>query len=269
VKVGIVGYGVVGKAVRQCLSSNEAHTTVVYDKFQKPFDGPYQQQEINSCDLVFVCVPTPSRNDRSCDISAVEECVGWITRPICIKSTVIPGTVERLSNGNKQIAFSPEYIGQESQHPWKAISSCGFVIVGGPPGVRELVIKALRCCLSCETVIRETDSRTAELCKYMENCFLATKVAFVNQFFEIAKLMGVDFQELRDLWLTDPRIGPSHTVVTEERGFGGACLPKDLDALIAAMATLGGAVLLDAVASYNRKTRRNLSATVDLHSPRM
>jgi len=256
VKLGVVGFGVVGKAMAQCLSGSSANTVVVYDKFQKPFQERRRQEEINTCDLVFVCVPTPSRNDGTCDTSAVEECIGWITPPICIKSTVIPGTVERLSEGNRQVAFSPEYIGQELDHPWKAICSCGFAIVGGPAQVRVLVAKALRPCLPPQTIICETDSRTAELCKYMENCFLATKVAFVNQFFEIANSFGINFGELRQLWLCDPRVGSSHTLVTEERGFGGACLPKDLDALAAAMVPFGGAALLEAVAKYNRKIRK-------------
>jgi UDPglucose 6-dehydrogenase len=264
VKLGIVGFGVVGKSLAQCLSSNSANTIVIYDKFQKPFDEQCLQQEINECELVFVCVPTPPKNDGTCDTSAVDECVGWITRPICIKSTVIPGTVERLSNENRQIAFSPEYIGQEPQHPWKAIASCGFVIVGGPAQIRALVTSALRSCLTPQTIIHETDSRTAELCKYMENCFLATKVAFVNQFFEIAGALGVDFRELREWWLNDTRIGASHTLVTEERGFGGACLPKDLDALVAAMIPFGGAPLLAAVANYNRKIRHGLKETEPL-----
>ena len=252
-KLGIVGYGVVGKALQQCLSSNRANNIVIYDKFKKPFDGSDRQEEINNCDLVFVCVPTPSRTDGCCDTSAVEECVGWITRPICIKSTVVPGTVERLSSANRQIAFSPEYIGQEPHHPWKTIASCGFAIVGGPPEVRELVIKVLRSCLSTETPIRETDSRTAELCKYMENCFLATKVAFSNQFYEIAEFFDVDFEELRSLWLLDSRIGESHTAVYPDRGFAGHCLPKDLRAIIAATKEFGGSPFLEALLAYNER----------------
>lgn len=85
----------------------------------------------------------------------------------------------------------------------------------------------------------------------MENCFLATKVAFVNQFHDIALAFEVEFAELREMWLADPRIGASHTMVSEERGFRGRCLPKDLAALIAAMRPLGGAPLLEAVLSYN------------------
>jgi UDP-glucose 6-dehydrogenase len=89
----------------------------------------------------------------------------------------------------------------------------------------------------------------------MENCFLATKVAFVNQFYDIAMELGIDFEELRELWLADPRVGYSHTVVTRERGFGGRCLPKDLSVLISAMKPMGGAPLLEAVWAYNRTLR--------------
>ena len=96
-----------------------------------------------------------------------------------------------------------------------------------------------------------TTTKAAELCKYMENAFLATKVAFVNQFFDIAEVLGVDFTELRRLWLADPRIGESHSSVTAERGFRRRCLPKDLLAIISAMNEHGGAPLLESVAAYN------------------
>jgi UDP-glucose 6-dehydrogenase len=91
----------------------------------------------------------------------------------------------------------------------------------------------------------------------MENAFLATKVTFVNQFFDIAVSLGVNFDELRQLWLLDGRVGGSHTTVTAERGFSGRCLPKDLLAMITAMRAGGGAPLLEAVFSYNELLNRN------------
>jgi UDP-glucose 6-dehydrogenase len=86
----------------------------------------------------------------------------------------------------------------------------------------------------------------------MENCFLATKVAFVNQFFALSGCFNVDWEELRQLWLLDPRIGESHTTVTSERGFRGRCLPKDMAAIIAASRPFGGAPLLESVQEFNR-----------------
>jgi UDP-glucose 6-dehydrogenase len=101
--------------------------------------------------------------------------------------------------------------------------------------------------------LRQTDARTAELTKYMENAFLATKVAFCNQFYDLAGAMGVDYNELRELWLMDPRIGRSHTwVYPDDRGFGGKCLPKDLAAIIAASEAYGADTeLLKAVQRAN------------------
>ena len=252
--IGIVGHGVVGSAVVRFFSKCRGHRVVIYDKHQR--EHSESKVQVNECDLVFVCVPTPVGSDgMSCDLSAVEECVRWIEAPICIRSTVPPGTCDRLAKETGQtIVFSPEYLGEQPEHPWPDEASCGFLIVGGAPAGRDLVISAYLTCAGTGKFLRTT-AVTAELCKYMENCFLATKVAFVNQFYDIAGVFGVPFSELRELWLADPRIGPSHTTVTEKRGFGGRCLPKDVAAMTAIMRLHGGAPLLEAVLKYNRHLR--------------
>jgi UDPglucose 6-dehydrogenase len=182
----------------------------------------------------------------------VEECVGWIEAPMCLRSTVVAGTCDRLSaETGKALAFSPEYLGESSSHPWPEDAMCGFLIVGGPDRLIDLVEQAYRPAMRDGTRFYRTTALTAEICKYMENCFLATKVAFVNQFYDIAKTFDVDYGELRKLWLADPRVGESHTWVTEERGFRGRCLPKDISAMISAMQPYGGAPLLEAVRAYN------------------
>jgi UDPglucose 6-dehydrogenase len=253
-RIGIVGHGVVGSAMVRLFSSRAGHEVVAYDKFLAPFNSPARRDAINACELVFLCVPTPLAADGlSCDISAVEECIGWINPPLCVRSTVVPGTVDRLSAATgKRIAFSPEYVGEQPGHPWRDEGACGFVIVGGPPDLYELVAAAYSSCLPPETKYFHTTARTAELCKYMENCYLAAKVSFVNQFYDIARELGVCFDELRELWLADSRVGASHSMVTEERGFRGRCLPKDISALISVMKPLGGAPLLEAILAYNR-----------------
>jgi len=253
-RIGVVGYGTVGGAVARLLASDPDHQIAIYDKFRPPYNHPSGKDDVNSCGLVFLCVPTPALGDGSCDLRAVEEAAGWITAPLCIRSTVPPGTVDRLSAATgRLIAFSLEYLGESLEHPWRDDAACGFVIVGGPEPVVELVAAAYRTVTPPDVRFYFTDARTAELCKYMENCFLAAKVAFVNQFYDIAQALGVDFEALREVWLADPRIGPSHTEVTRERGFRGRCLPKDMAALVAAMQPLGGAPLLEQVMVYNRE----------------
>lgn len=110
----VVGNGVVGSALVALLSSCKTNEVFVYDKLQKGHNGDERKKTINSCELVFVTVPTPSSPDGiSYDTSAVWEAVSWIEPPICIKSPIVPGTVDELTlRTGKHIAFSPEYVGE-------------------------------------------------------------------------------------------------------------------------------------------------------------
>jgi UDPglucose 6-dehydrogenase len=217
--VGIVGHGVVGSALKRWLAQTAEHQVVIYDKFQLEYKSESTRLKINECDLVFLCVPTPIGSDGlSCDTSAVEECVAWITAPLCIKSTVPPGTTDRLSKAKTQaIAFSPEYIGESFDHPWPDEGNTGFCIIGGPECIYEK-IKQLYDSLSVkQTRFYRTTARAAELCKYMENCFLATKVAFVNQFFRCR--LG------RSAW---PMVGRSAHRRISYKGYRGARIWRPL-----------------------------------------
>ena len=256
--VGIVGYGVVGQALAKVFGYEPGCPDVcVYDKFLPQLGSAAQKAAIQACDVVFVAVPTPETARGRCNISAVEEVVAWIGPPICLKSTVPPGTVDRLVKATgKQICFSPEYVGETRWHPWRAIESHGFVIVGGAKPVCDLVVRVYQEHLGPLVRYYMTDATTAELCKYMENSFLATKVAFVNQFYDLAQAYGVNYSELREIWLADERIGRSHTIVTEERGFRGRCLPKDIASIIHEAKRFGGAPLLEAVDRYNEEVCR-------------
>jgi len=258
-RIGIVGHGVVGSAIGRFFSRHPNHEVMIYDKFQAPYNSADRKDAVNASDLVFLCVPTPTAPDgASCDVSLVAECIDWLEPPICIRSTIVPGTVDRLAaETRKAISFSPEYIGEPLDHPWHEECACGFLIVGGPSELCDLVFSAYADFPGREIRYYRTTARTAELCKYMENCFLATKVAFVNQFYDISAAFDVDFQELRTLWLADPRVGDSHSSVTDERGFRGRCLPKDVSALAAAMKPHGRAPLLEAVLAYNTELCRN------------
>jgi UDPglucose 6-dehydrogenase len=111
--IGIVGHGVVGSVLSRFIRRSPAHRIVVYDKFQTAHSSSLHKESVNSCDLVFLCVPTPSDPDGTCDVSAVEECAEWITCPLCVRSTIPPGTTDRLSAKNgRLVGFSPEYIGE-------------------------------------------------------------------------------------------------------------------------------------------------------------
>lgn len=256
--LGIVGYGVVGKALARLFGQETGNPNLhIYDKHVAGLNHAAAREAIQACDLVFVAVPTPEGPEGRCDLSAVEEVVSWVQPPICIKSTIPPGTVDRLvAATGKQICFSPEYVGETRWHPWKGIDSHGFLIVGGEKGLCDLVVRAYQEYLGPQVRYYISEAKTAELCKYMENTFLATKVAFVNQFYDLAEAYGVKFSELRELWLADERVGRSHTIVTEERGYRGRCLPKDMAAILYEAQKFGGAPLLEAVDRYNDEVCR-------------
>jgi UDPglucose 6-dehydrogenase len=205
---------------------------------------------------VFVAVPTPQSKSGAADISAVEDVVSWIRRPLCIKSTIPPGTTDRLvSTYGKPIVFSPEYIGETPYHRSNKDISSDLVVFGGQKTDSIPFAEAYREALGPDPSYYFTDAITAELAKYMENCFFATKVAFVAQFYKLSQSLGADFDQLREIWISDSRVGRSHSHVIGGPGFSGKCLPKDLAAIIAVAAGYGGAPLLEAVQSYNRTLR--------------
>ncbi len=109
-RIGVVGYGFVGKAM--CRFLERSHEIFVFDKYLPGLSCSEKSASINCCDLAFVCVPTPFDPEASsANMSAVSQTVGWLQVPMCIRSTVLPGTTKSLSaRTGKEIAFSPEYL---------------------------------------------------------------------------------------------------------------------------------------------------------------
>jgi UDPglucose 6-dehydrogenase len=252
VKVAIIGAGAVGRGMVQLVPD-----AVLFDEPK----GIGTREQVNACDAAFVCVPTPRAEDGSCDTSIVEDVVAWVEAPlIVIRSTVSVGTTARLAAKypKKSIVFQPEYGPAETpDHPFNDLRKVRWIILGGNRSATSKAVRVWQDVYNADVVIQQTKAETAELCKYMENAFLATKVTFCNEFFDIAQRLGIDYSELRELWLLDPRIGKSHTFVfPDRRGYAGKCLPKDMDAVIAAAEDAGyDPQFLRAVASANERMR--------------
>lgn len=222
--VGIVGYGHVGKAIHRLFPD-----AVVYDINST---HPSYRDEVTKCDVVFVCVPTPSYADGSCDTSIVEEVVGWLDAAvICIKSTVPPGTTDSLARKTgKKVCMSPEF---EGETPWQDDASGWPYVICGGYGAED-VLDLYRAVLGPEKAYWGTTAAVAEMTKYMENVWLAMQVTFASEFYDIAKSVGVNYNAARELWALDPRVSRWHTLVfPDRRGFSGKCLPKDLNAILA------------------------------------
>lgn len=230
----IIGYGAVGRAMAELFPGS-----ALYD----PALGFDDREAVNRCRFAFVCVPTPALDDGSCDISAVEESVAWLeSEYVVIRSTVPPGTTDVLAEQfAKKVIFQPEYgPGETPDHPFQDVRAISWILLGGPQAWTTPVAALYKRVFNSNLQIQKVDARTAELAKYMENAFLAVKVAFCNEFYDLATRLDVDYDILRESWLLDPRIGRSHTWVSpDDRGFGGKCLPKDLTALLSFAETLG------------------------------
>jgi UDPglucose 6-dehydrogenase len=256
-KLGIVGYGTVGTYMHS-IFGEIAEEVCIYDKFKAPYDSQCAKDAVNSADAVFIAVPTLKLPSGGCDLSAIEEVVDWLQPPMCIKSTIIPGTTDMLvARTGKRIVFSPEYVGETPYHKYRNQSLAqDLVAIGGDRATAKLFLELYKMALGPQPRYFITEAITAELAKYMENCFFATKVAFVGQFRQLADQFGADFDQVREIWVSDTRVGTSHSAIIDKPGFGGMCLPKDLSAIVTAAAQIGGAPLLEAVMHYNDDLRK-------------
>lgn len=274
--VTIIGYGYVGRRMAEFFQDKfevnvyDPNIGLIKDQHQNVrllASGDVAKAGFPKSDLFVICVPTPQAKDGSCDTSAIDETLAKLNRPeyddlILIKSTVPPSFTQKYIDRGYKVAFSPEYLGESAYvtHHWKGypdptnLKTHEFQIFGGDISVTTKIIPFFRSIMGPETRYWQTDATTAELAKYMENCFFATKVTFCNEFYEIAKRFGVDYNELRELWLQDGRINRNHTVVFEEkRGYGGKCYPKDMAAIIMAAREVGyDPKLLKEVVESNR-----------------
>ena len=250
--VAIIGCGTEGKVMRQLFTD-----AAPYDKYAGPYQGEAYREAANRCGTAFVCVPTPMNPDGSCDVTEVDDVISWLECPlIVLRSTVPVGYTDRkMSETGKHIVFQPEYYGTTVNHPFADLRARKWLTFGGKPEDVRAAIAVYQTVMNSDIRIYMADAKTAELAKYMENAFLATKVTFCNEFFDIAEKFGVSYDALREVWTADPRIGGSHTFVYEDaRGYGGACLPKDMAAIIRQAEEIGAdPALLRAVQSKNAR----------------
>lgn len=251
-RILIVGHGVVGKNLEKELEVLHPDVIDKYKPEENKIEVPYGVRY----DIAFICVDTPIRKEERvlCDTSEVKNAIMENEAEIyVIKNTVSPGTTEQLRvKTGKRIIFSPEYYGG-TQH-------CNnfrfdFTILGGERKACIEVIQVLQHVYDARHQFRITDSRTAELTKYMENSFLATKVSFCQQFYFIASEMDVDYEELRELFVLDPRVNPSHTFVDRLHPYWSShCLDKDVPAIADAYE----ASLLQEIIKFNENTKKCL-----------
>lgn len=290
-KIGIIGIGMVGTPIKRWFEEHKGYERgqdlFLYDI--DPKKGYFD--DVLKADVIFIAVPSPRNPDGSCNVAIVEEAAGSIKgeKIVVIKSTVPPGTTERLQKKHPEhkFLFNPEFLTErraveDMVRPDRQI--VGFT--SEALDVAYVVLSILPRApfmspwgINTYSPIKITATE-AEIIKYGGNVHFVRKVNFANALAALCEAMeknlqgegmaeyGVDYENVRKGMAADHRIGDSHLDVNHGgyRGWGGYCFPKDLDALTFFLAAVGlteGAELLKADRRFNEKILAEQGLTIE------
>jgi len=243
--VGIIGNGFVGKATR--LFSCHDVTVISYDTNPSLCQPPGTQlTDLLTCHVIFICVPTPMNPDGSCYTKIVRTVIGQLrdlsyAGYIICRSTVPIGTCDELG-----CYFMPEFL-TEAKYIQDFITTSTWII-GMPDADKNtnkneefsrLMTRIIGAAYECTAIkskhIVFVSNQEAETIKLFRNCYLATKVSFCNEMYELCDKKGIDYNTVARISCSDARIGTSHSNVPGpdgKYGFGGTCFPKDMASLL-------------------------------------
>ena len=268
--IGIIGQGFVGSAVREGME--KYFDIICFDKDPNKFSNSVSVfNVVENSVLCFLCVPTPMKKSGECDLSIVNkalneiyECTTSLNKNqyiVVIKSTIPPGTTSKLNLEfpNISIVFIPEFL-TEANSVNDYLEQNRIIIGGDRPAsskVKMIFSKAFP-----RIPIIKTSSTIAETIKYVTNTFLAMKVSYANEVYQICQELNIDYDKVIEYSRYDDRLGNSHWSVPGpdgDFGFGGHCFPKDLAAFEFIAKEMGiDTIMLTAALDKNKKVRKNL-----------
>ena len=254
-KIGILGLGYVGSAVAW---THRHHEVIARDP--KLGDKSASLEEIKTCDAIYVCVPTPMLEDGHCDDSFVKSVLAELAdynNIIICKSTVPPGVYAYLESKYPNIVHAPEFL--TAANATADYESATWVLVGGKIENVEKAIEIISTSTIAATHYHKTNITTASMFKYLANSFMATKVTFMNEFYQLAQHFEVSWSDIKEIAKNDPRLGHTHWDVPGpdgKFGYGGACFPKDVAAICEQAIDVGMSLeLLERVEVINKRHR--------------
>jgi len=250
----IAGMGYVGKAVQNSILTAGMATPLVIDPARIGMNT-WDEVDFDKLDGVIICVATPEGADGSCDYSNVLEVLSHVpaTMPVLIKSTISLEAWQQIKEHypHQVVAFSPEFL--TAKNAIEDYKNQQFVVLSGGAishwkrFFEETVTENVLICKPEEAI----------LTKYASNAFLAVKVGFFNHIYDLANLIGVDYEKIRENLGQRTQIGLNHTEITPERGWGGHCFPKDTSALMQTAADYNYDMkILRAAIDYNNNIRK-------------
>jgi UDPglucose 6-dehydrogenase len=258
--IGIIGYGYVGSAVGY---HHQHQDLVIRDPKLKHSKN---LEDFANTDAIFICLPSPMLDDGRCDTSYLENGLDELmstvdfqyTIPIICKTTAPPSVYKKLTEKYPNLVYSPEFL--TAANHIKDYGNAEFFIIGGKEEWCERAKDVIQSGvpLSDNSFIY-TDIKTASMFKYMMNSYMSMKVTFMNDFYELCQAEGIDWKIIKNLAAYDTRIGKTHMDVPGpdgQFGYGGACFPKDVAAIIAeARDLMVDFELMQKVQSVNQRHR--------------
>jgi UDPglucose 6-dehydrogenase len=247
--ITIIGAGVVGKATGYIFHGSAAVSYLDLDSTESHIDS-----RLISPDYIFICVPTPTVKGKQ-DISAIEQWLKIIAKtaldkPIIIRSTVLPGTCEKLTAKYKlNIVHIPEFLSENSA--LDDAKNPQFLVVGGNDILLRREVRDFFSKYVVTDNIIECDLTTAEVIKYTMNSFFALKVIFANEIYDLCESVDASYSKVVEV-IEGHKWGSKNGWDVFRggfRGYGGKCLPKDIEALINAHKMS----LMEKVAELNEK----------------
>lgn len=235
-KIGIIGQGFVGNAIYQ--KFKKYYDVLTFDLDESKSNST-KDEVMTQSEIVFVCLPTPMNQDGSCNTDIVEGVIAELNdkynSTVVIKSTIPPGTTDRLNAKytNIDVVFNPEFLTEANAVD--DFENQSRIILGGSNKSTTKLKRIYSSIFRKTSKIVKTDARTAELVKYVTNCFLSTKVSFANEIYQLCDGLGLDYDKVIEYATYDERLGLSHWGVPGpdgDFGYGGHCFPKDLQAII-------------------------------------
>ena len=257
IKPGIVGKGFVGSAIAASYDDY-----LCYDPNKE--DSLNSIVDLQSCKVIFICVPTPKKFDGGCDDSIVVETLNALAKIefkglVIAKSTAPYQTYEKFEDKLK-IVFIPEFLRAASAK--EDYLATEYMVIGADKDENfDKAVEALKDSkLHNLKEFKQISIREACMVKYFENSFLATKVSLMNEFYFLCQNVGADWEKVISALTLDKRICPDHTQVPGPDGYygwGGHCFPKDTEALLDISRQVGSRLpVLEEVVRSNKAIRK-------------
>tara|TARA_E500000318_G_scaffold98212_2_gene99341 strand:+ start:1199 stop:1996 length:798 start_codon:yes stop_codon:yes gene_type:complete len=230
-KVGVIGIGVVGNANKVGFEQL-GHEVMVHDiKLGTNINN------VLDTEAVFVCVPTPSAKDGSCDTTIVKSVIMDLNHLgyqgiVAIRSSTVPGFCQSMIDEytKLKICFVPEFI-RERHSVDDFTKDHSILVIGTEDNTTFNVIK--KCHGHYPKHVQQLKPTEAEICKYYMNIYAALRITYANIVYEVAKKFDCDYTAIKDAYVKTGRHADMYLDVDPAlRGYGGACLPKDTKAWI-------------------------------------